>query len=224
MLSACTGEGVADRASDEYVKKMFDRFAFSFDEVLARLEYRAPTIVGEAIHEALGSPKGELDVLDAGCGTGLTAPILRLFARKLVGIDLSEKMLARARERALYDELEEVELTRYLEGQSASYDLVASVDTLVYFGDLSRVARGLARALRCGGRATFTVEKADPSAAPDGYRLNPHGRYGHTESYLRHVLEQAGLEVATLQQVVLRMERHEPVAGYVVVALNRRNM
>jgi predicted TPR repeat methyltransferase len=212
---------VAERCSDEFVRKTFDRFAFSFDEVLARLAYRAPAIVAEAIGEKLGAPRGDLDVLDAGCGTGLAGPLLKPFARRLVGIDLSEKMLARARERGLYDELEAAELTAYLEGRSASYDLVTSIDTLVYFGDLSHVAKGLANVLRPGGRAVFTVEKAQTSAAPAGYRLNPHGRYGHTEAYVRGSLEGAGLEVALLREVELRLERREPVAGYVAMALSR---
>ena len=36
-----------------------------------------------------------LDVLDAGCGTGLCGPLVAPYARRLVGVDLSEAMLAR---------------------------------------------------------------------------------------------------------------------------------
>jgi predicted TPR repeat methyltransferase len=218
MLAACTGENVAARASNGFIRHVFDRFAYSFDEVLHRLEYKAPELVAETIARVVGPANGALDVLDAGCGTGLSAPLLRPHATRLVGVDLSERMLGFARDRGGHDELVMVELTEYLEGHPASFDLVASVDTLVYFGDLSGACRGLARSLRSGGHAVFTLEKAEPSEAPAGFRLNPHGRYSHTEEYVRRALADAGLDVASVREAALRLERKEPVMGLVVAA------
>ncbi|MCX4239251.1 class I SAM-dependent DNA methyltransferase [Paraliomyxa miuraensis] len=63
----------------------------------------------------------DLDVLDAGCGTGLCAPLLRPLARTLVGVDLSGKMLDQARRRGGYDELIEAELTEMLDAHAARY-------------------------------------------------------------------------------------------------------
>ena len=37
-------------------------------------------------------------ILDAGCGTGLCGPLLRPLAARLVGVDLSEKMVELARD------------------------------------------------------------------------------------------------------------------------------
>ena len=53
-------------------------------------------------------------MLDAGCGTGLCGPLIAPYARRLVGVDLSERMLAQARARDVYDELVKGELTAYL--------------------------------------------------------------------------------------------------------------
>ena len=50
-LAACSGRDVPPRASDEYVQKVFDSFASSFEAKLARLQYRAPTLVAEALAE-----------------------------------------------------------------------------------------------------------------------------------------------------------------------------
>ena len=104
-----------------------------------RLEYRAPELVMAAAAKALGDPKGELEVLDAGCGTGWCGPLLRPYARRLTGVDLSPAMIEKARARQVYDDLIVAELTAYLAAAAGSYDLIASADTLVYFGDLGPV-------------------------------------------------------------------------------------
>jgi predicted TPR repeat methyltransferase len=200
------------------VREAFDHFASSFDSSLARLEYRAPALVAEAVAAAIGDPRRSLVVLDAGCGTGLCGEHLRAYAKRLVGVDLSGRMLERARERDEYDELVEGELTEFLERQAAAYDLVVSADTLVYFGALEAVAAAASRALRAGGHVTFTVERSDESDAPAGHRLHPHGRYSHTEPYLRRVLGDAGLDVTSLREVELRKEAGKWVRGSLVTA------
>ena len=93
----------------------------------------------------------DLDVLDAGCGTGLCGPLLAPYARRLVGVDLSERMLDQARARDVYDELVKGELTEYLAASAGTFDAIVSADTLVYFGPLEAVAEAAERALRPGG-------------------------------------------------------------------------
>jgi predicted TPR repeat methyltransferase len=219
--SACTGENVPARASDAFVRNTFDRFAASFDAVLDGLEYRAPAIAGDIVEELYGVPQANLDVLDAGCGTGLAGPRLRPFARKLSGVDLSPRMLAAAAERKVYDELTAAELTAYLTAARQSYDLVVSVDTFVYFGDLAPLAAGLVKALRPGGRTVFTLELTTTDGAHNGYVLNLHGRYGHTESYVRRTLSEAGLETREVRAVELRIEGDKRVEGMAVIARRR---
>lgn len=216
LLAACTGENVPERASKEFVERLFDRFAPSFDAVLDVLEYKAPALVAEAVREAL-QPAAALDVLDAGCGTGLAGPLLRPYARRLVGLDLSKHMLGQAQVRGCYDELVQSDLTEHLTLHEGAYDLIAAVDTLCYFGDLREVVGASARALRPGGHLVFTVEKSEPNAAPSGYHLHPHGRYSHTEAYLRATLDDTGLETQLVRAAELRIER-TPVQGMVVVA------
>jgi predicted TPR repeat methyltransferase len=223
FLAACTGKDVPARASDAFVRNTFDRFAASFDAVLEGLDYRAPAIVAELVAERLGAPRGNLDVLDAGCGTGLAGPRLRPFARTLTGIDLSPRMLAAAAARKAYDELGAAELTAFLEARPRSYDLVVSVDTFCYFGDLAPVAAGLATALRSGGHAAFTLELAG-AEAPSGFVLNPHGRYAHNEAYVRKALADAGLEARELREVELRREAGKRVKGLAVLASSRNEV
>src|SRR5712691_3224590 len=65
-------------------------YAATFETHLAALDYRAPQLVASAMRRRLGEPCASLDVLDAGCGTGLCAEGLRPFARRFVGVDLSQ--------------------------------------------------------------------------------------------------------------------------------------
>ena len=220
MLAACSGESAPERASDAFVKQTFDAFANSFDKVLDRLKYRAPALVADAVGAELGAGQGTLDILDAGAGTGLCGPLLRAHARRLVGIDLSAKMLDKARARGVYDALATAELTEYMTNHPQGFDVVVSADTLVYFGELDGAFQAAARTLRPGGVLAFTVERALQSPEV-GHTLNPHGRYSHDERYVRRALEQAGFTVSSVNPSHLRLENKVPVEGLVVVARRR---
>ncbi len=211
MLWSMTGENIPARASDEYVRECFDKFAASFDKVLQGIDYRAPGLIGEAVaRQAMEhGPFGE--ALDAGCGTGLCGPLLKPHVGRLTGVDLSRKMLDKAVPRGCYDELIEAELTAFIAAREASYDLIASADTLVYFGDLAPVIQAAHHALRPGGRLIFTVEKLDD---PDGqYQLNPHGRYTHSADYVAETLAAAGFDIQFIAAAILRYEGGNAVPG-----------
>ncbi|MCW2243722.1 tetratricopeptide repeat protein [Azospirillum canadense] len=216
--AALAGFATEDRASDAYVRQVFDHFAGEFETKLAELGYRAPGLLADALRQAMGvEPDGILAVLDAGCGTGLCAPFLRPWARRLVGVDLSPGMLDHARARGLYDGLAEAELGAFLAGQPGAFDLIVAADVLCYFGALDAVLAQAAAALRPGGRLAFTVERLEEAAEP--HRVSPHGRYAHAEGYVRGCLGAAGLGVARLSHDTLRFESGEPVDGLVVVAV-----
>lgn len=219
LLAAHSGRDAPERAADGYVQNLFDGMADGFDDHLHRLEYRAPELIAQMVVAVAGQPNGSLSVLDAGCGTGLCGPALRPYARHLVGVDLSPRMIERARPRGDYDELVVAELTAFLAAQTAAYDLIVSADTLVYFGRLEPVLTAAAAALRLEGRLTFTVERLEEDAATaDGFRLDPSGRYRHAETYLRRVLIEVGMTVETLELVTLRLEGGQPVVGFLILA------
>lgn len=216
-LAACTGQGVPTRASDAYVERTFDAFAASFDAKLELLDYRAPQLIAAEMHKAYGSPGGALDVLDAGCGTGLCGPLVRGHAKELIGIDLSERMLDKARQRDVYDQLERAELAGYLATQAERFDCVISADTLCYFGELDEVARAAQGALRSGGRLLFTVEALPDSDAAE-HRLQAHGRFAHARAYVTACLQRAGLRQVSVVCESLRREGGLPVVGWIVSA------
>ncbi len=216
MLAACSGNDIPERASDAYVEKTFDDFAASFDAKLAKLSYRAPAIVAAVLTDAYPTPAKQFDVLDAGCGTGLCGPLVAPYARSLVGVDLSGKMLDGAREKNVYDRLVKDELTAYLLAEPDRFDLIVSADTLVYFGALEGVFAAAAAALRNEGLLVFTLEDSVESSVAD-YQIHPHGRYSHTRKYVERALRNFGL-TPQIVSAELRMEAGKPVAGLVVSA------
>src|SRR4030067_2775794 len=121
---------------------------------------------------------------------GLSDSMRGGLARRLAGIVWSPGMLARARERGLYDRLIEGDIVQVLAGQGASFDLVAAADVFVYIGDLEAVVARVGQGLRPGGWLTFSVE-----AFPEGGdRLQPTGRYAHAPAYIEALAPRPGLE------------------------------
>ena len=218
LLAAIEGGDTPDRASNEFVQALFDPFAASFDIVLKGLQYQAPELVGDALAQCLGAPAAQLSILDAGCGAALCGPLLRPYARRLVGVDLSPAMSRKSSARGVYDELMVAELTAYLGDCKAGYEVIAAADTWCYFGALEAITAAAAGALTPGGHLVFTVEDAETRASPRGFRLEPHGRYSHREDYVRAVLAAAGLTVDAITTATLRQEADKPVIGLVVLA------
>ncbi len=217
LLAALTGENVPARASDAYLRKTFDSFAPTFDEVLQRLHYRAPRLVAERLDALLDGVPSPRDVLDAGCGTGLSGELLKPHAGRLVGVDLSSVMLQEARAKHIYDELVEAEITAYLEANSCAFDVIACVDAFVYFGALDEVLVAAHGALRPGGWMCFTVEKTHATAGVEGgYEIAGHGRYQHAVAYIEDVMSSNGFTSTETRDVILRLEMGQAVGGLLV--------
>jgi len=212
-----TGKLSLPRASDDYITQTFDSFADSFDMVLKRLEYKAPFLVADAVKDIQQKTGKLLHILDAGCGTGLCGPLLKPYADRLVGVDLSSKMLERAEKRECYDDLFQSELTTFIAAYTIGCDVIVSADTLVYFGDLEPVCRAAATILFPDGHLVFTLERVDKSVSQN-YKIHPHGRFSHSEIYIRSVLRSNGLAMIKLEKVMLRYEAGVPVDGFLVVA------
>ncbi len=220
MLAALAGGEHGDKATADYVREEFDRFADSFDQQLQTLNYQGPRLVVEAIHRRVGPPLAALDVLDGGCGTGAAGQQLRPFARRLIGVDLSTKMLSHARCTSAYDDLSEMELVQFLEQHPQRFDLITIVDTFIYFGELISPLSAAARALKPAGLLFFTVELAAESSEKKtaGFALDTTGRFVHSQTYINRSLQDAGFVEVEISIVELRKERGEPVIGLLVSA------
>ncbi|MFT3858205.1 MAG: tetratricopeptide repeat protein [Aquabacterium sp.] len=218
MYAACTGQGVPDRAADDYVEHAFDQFAASFESVLnERLNYQAPQLCADMMARHLPPAQRQYVMLDAGCGTGLCGPLMKPWAQVLAGVDLSKGMLDQAQTKGAYDDLYKAELTEFLTLSPRQWDVVVSADTLCYFGDLRQVVAAASGSLKPGGLLVFTVE-ALPEDSPAAHQIQPHGRYAHSAGHIVEVLSLAGLNLLERAGVILREEGGKPVHGWLVAA------
>ena len=152
-------------------------------------------------------------------GTTDVAPAFRApWARRLEGVDLSPGMLQQARARGVYQALEAGELVAHLRARGAAWDLVASADTLCYFGPLETFAAAAHHALRAGGLLVFTVEAHADQAGQPEYRLQANARYSHRAGYVDAVLRSAGFTPLEATPSVLRSEAGQPVPGLLLAA------
>lgn len=220
LLAAFGGAPVPARASDAAVREVFDNFAPLFDEKLAHLQYRAPELVAAALARKLGAAPGRIELLDAGCGTGLLGRLVRPLATRLCGVDLSAGMLRKAEDTKVYDELVQGELTAYLREHPAAFDVVTCVDTLCYFGALDTVCQAAHACLRPGGWLLFSVEQGTDH--PEGHMLRHTGRYTHRQDYVEQTLAAAGFGNIEIDHGTLRSEARQPVAGLICAAQRGR--
>jgi predicted TPR repeat methyltransferase len=210
---ASVGEGETPATlPNDYVRSLFDQYANHFDQHLTEvLGYKTPAVLDALLRHV--APSSELNTVDLGCGTGLCAPYLRNYSRKLSGVDLSQQMLDKAAERQLYDELACADLTGYLAAREGAFDLAVAADVFVYIGDLAPVFRAVHAALRPGGRFCFSVEAGDGA----DYTLRPSNRYAHTPAYLQRLAAETGFTVLASQAIEARQENGAPIAGHALL-------
>ncbi len=164
----------------------------------------------------------QYNILDIGCGTGLCGPLLKPLATSLTGVDLSPGMLDKARNRDVYDVLEEGELTAYMHDNPGKFDVVTCVDTFVYFGDLSRSICSVQWSLKSRWLVVFHRGTASSRKI-----IHPAIGCAHMDAIAtpgttsRTLLTNAGLTVESSEDVVLRNEGGKPVSGLLFSAQKR---
>jgi predicted TPR repeat methyltransferase len=200
------------RSNAGYVRHLFDQFSADYDQrMLGQLNYQAPQILRSLADLVMPRAEG-LAILDLGCGTGLTGSAFEDMALQLDGVDLSPKMIERARALDIYDRVWVSDLEASLAEAGPPYDLLLAADTLVYLGDLETTFAGAASRLKEGGHFLFTVERHDG----EGFALGLKRRWRHAEPYLRSLAASHGLAVAGFLEAVPRTEAGVPVPGYAV--------
>ena len=202
-----------------YVRALFDQYASKFESALIDdLGYRGPSLLFKAViaaRRAERRPAFFKSAIDLGCGTGLAAAAFAKEVDRFTGIDLSPRMIEKARARRLYAELEVNDMVEGMRARrDASADLVLAADAMIYVADLLPVLKEASRVLAAGGLLAFTVETHDG----DGVIIGEGLRYAHGESYVRAALRMAGLSLSQLENLSARNEENIPVPGLVVVA------
>ena len=216
------GDGKLSEMSPAYVRALFDQYAPEFEaSLVGELNYRGPALLLEAVLAACSvarKPAFFKRAIDLGCGTGLAATAFAANVDTLIGIDLSPRMIERARATGLYTHLEVADMVRGLHPQSAgSADLILAADAVVYIGDLMPLLREATRVLASGGLLAFTAE----SHRGEGVILGRGLRYAHSTGYVGASIRAAGLTIRSIDERSARDENGSPVPGLAIVAAKK---
>ena len=136
---------VYDDWADRYETELLDDWGYTSPKMALTLLQRYSDINGST-------------VLDAGCGTGLVGELLaRAGVGDLSGVDYSQGMLDKAKDKGVYHSLAKIDLNKEVPIASASYDAVTCIGTFTSTHVVPEALRELVRLTRSGGVVVFTV-------------------------------------------------------------------
>ena len=224
LLAKLGYEQIPERASSAHLASIYERRARFWDRgPMISSPYRGDLLVAKVVEQLVG-PSARLDILDAGCGTGLVGERIKHLATQLHGVDLSPAMLAKARDKEIYHELYESDLASFLSDHCERYDVVTCAATLIHFGDLRPVFQAAAVALRDGGLFVFTLypsDQDDSAGVHPRYGLAEGGCYAHGRNYVTDTARTSSFDVELLHDDIHEYDGQAPITG-IVVALRRR--
>ena len=213
LLAGLTGDKapeVTARPPADLIAELFDAYATTFEEHLTtELQYGVPAALVKLVAPP---PDARWTVVDLGCGTGLVGVEVKPFARALIGSDLSPRILARARQRGIYDELHCEDLLVTL-ARVRDADLIVAADVFIYVGVLEAAFAACANALRPGGALAFSTERSDTEEVALLTTL----RYAHAPGYIARLAAEHGFTIERAEPSVLRVEKESPVHGELYV-------
>ncbi len=215
-VNALSGH-TSDRAPAPYVSGVFDHYAGHFDQHLqGHLGYAVPQEMARLLRQHPPAGARPWSILDLGCGTGLVGQALQSDGVRLIGVDLSARMLALAKAKGVYERVVQSDLLTLLEGEPAgSIDVVTSADVFIYVGRIDREVEAIRLVLKPGGVFAFSVESWQAPAGEEGlgFVLQSTCRYGHSEGYLASLAHANGFDVLVSEAMCLRKDGAVEVPG-----------
>lgn len=213
LLAALTGQ-LTKTAPRKYVVDLFNHYAKKYDNHLVEeLEFRVPKLLLESVNGVVGEKKVFERAMDLGCGTGLSGVTFNKICRNLDGIDLSSKMLAKAREKRIYDDLQIGDIVELLDKSEKKYDLFIASDVFIYVGELNPIFEAIRNHAKEGAYFVFSTETAKSSE----YVLRPTGRYAHNYAYIQKVAQRHHFSMQAFQTTGIRKEKQRWIEGNLFV-------
>ena len=142
---------------------------------------------------------------------------LRRCCDRLEGVDLSSRMVEKASEREIYDDLHSADLIAHLRKETAgSCDLLVATDVVMYLYHIEPFIQQTKRVLSAGGILIFSTESATDEEAPQGAVERASERFAHSRSFILKLA--VGFKLLSVKEVNIRKDG---AAGQVVGSLAR---
>jgi predicted TPR repeat methyltransferase len=230
-LASITADATMKRASNVYVKTLFDNYAANFEHSLVNeLGYTGYERLRRGFDRAFvgeASLPSFAKVVDAGCGTGLVGAEFRNVSQLLIGVDLSQAILDEAVKARpnLYDQVVVGDVTAVFR-EMKPISLIIAGDSFIYFGDLDPLFESIHEGLDDGGYAAFTLENVDAETEktltetkPDWrWQLTASGRFAHRKEYVLSTGQAHELQLVHYERLDdFRFERGVGVRGHIFV-------
>lgn len=182
--------------------------------LLGHLNYQTPAILDAALRKVYGEEHPALDILDAGCGSGLFGALVHARAKRLVGVDLAAPMIEECQSKDVYDDLQVRDIVDYLGQTQERFDLIVAMDVFCFFGDLGPLMRLCAGVLRPGGVLACSVERASGNRP---WVFHRYSHFLHSAAHLRQAAAGAGMHEVQITECALRRELGEDRMGFVAL-------
>ncbi|HET7479687.1 MAG TPA: class I SAM-dependent methyltransferase [Rubrobacteraceae bacterium] len=148
---------VYEARNDRELAEGYDAWAGEYEGDVSSFGYKIPAVVTGLAGRYLDRG-GRL--LDAGAGTGVLGEILHLLGyTDLTGIDLSEGMLEKAREKGIYGSLRRMALGERLDFLDGAFDATLSSGVFTTGHAPPESLREISRVTRPGGHVIFSVRE-----------------------------------------------------------------
>jgi predicted TPR repeat methyltransferase len=212
-LAAVTGR-TTEAPPREYVRKVFDHYSPKFEHhVVETLQYKIPCVLRQKFDAISENNPHFKNVIDLGCGTGLAGIEFRGIADRLVGIDISSKMVKEAKKKRVYDVLLVGDMIEFLNDSDERYDLFIATDVFVYTGNLKGIFGSVQKHALSKAYFLFSTE----SCAKNEYILRPTGRYAHSRTYIQSLATEYDFVVEMCQASGIRKEQGQWIKGDIFV-------
>lgn len=220
MIAALGIEEAPEKADPVYIKNLYDNYASDYDDHLSvTLKSKVPELIYDTTMAMLKRQADnkiqDLTILDLGCGTGICGQHFSPHTKEMVGVDLSEQMIAEAEKKNIYTKLYASDITEHLDSSNLECDVVISSDVLIYFGDLNNVFKGVYKVLKHDGLFSFSIESL--SGSSEDYSLDDSGRYKHNKRHITQLAKNNNFSIISSDETALRQQNRQDVIGRIYV-------
>lgn len=201
-------------APEKYLVDLFNEYSANFEKhLIENLNYQVPFDLKKLLDGISGENRIFRNVLDMGCGTGLSGEAFRPVSEKLTGIDISPKMIDTAKTKKIYDALINDNIIKFLLSTDEKYDLFIATDVFIYVGFLEDIFKAVGKVSAPGARLVFSVESSEDGDCV----LRPTGRYAQSSSYIRRLAETNGFVIEKSAETGIRKAKEAMIPGYLFI-------
>lgn len=192
----------------KYSQQLFDVFASTYEQTMNDINYNLPFKMSEFIGNISGT------IIDLGCGTGLLGEQIKRPYNNLIGIDISEQMLQKAKNKNVYDHLEQADIIEYC-NHLPPQAFITAADVMGYIGNIEPLLQKVYP-------HSFAFSVATDNKCPN-YSLLPNGRYVYNKQYIQDTLSSCGYQNISSKDCVLRTENGQDVLGTIFLAKEKND-